>query len=171
MRVPYPALLGTTPHGASPRKPPLSHGAAPHEPARWAQGPRPPPRTLMGLILLAARRPSVASTASRLSPRDEEPPASSCRPRCAFKCCEAIVNGEARYVYKDPVTDKGTAPRVEAVPAPAARTRSAPASRAGPWARGRAPGGSRGGLGRARHAPPPQRGMMGPWLRDLGSPT
>eukprot|EP00908_Phaeocystis_cordata_P016901 Transcript_28221.p4 GENE.Transcript_28221~~Transcript_28221.p4 ORF type:complete len:227 (-),score=137.28 Transcript_28221:386-1066(-) len=29
--------------------------------------------------------------------------------KCAFKCCEAIVNGEARYVYKDPVTDKGKA--------------------------------------------------------------
>jgi len=27
--------------------------------------------------------------------------------KCAFKCCEAIVNGEARDVFKDPITDKG----------------------------------------------------------------
>jgi len=27
--------------------------------------------------------------------------------KCAFKCCEAIVNGEARNVFKDPITDKG----------------------------------------------------------------
>jgi len=29
--------------------------------------------------------------------------------KCAFKCCEAVVNGEARYVFKDPITDKGKA--------------------------------------------------------------
>jgi len=29
--------------------------------------------------------------------------------KCAFKCCEAIVNGEARHVFKDPITDKGKA--------------------------------------------------------------
>jgi nicotinamide phosphoribosyltransferase len=27
--------------------------------------------------------------------------------KCAFKCCEAIVDGKARNVYKDPITDKG----------------------------------------------------------------
>jgi len=27
--------------------------------------------------------------------------------KCAFKCCEAVVNGETRNVYKDPITDKG----------------------------------------------------------------
>ena len=26
---------------------------------------------------------------------------------CAFKCCEAIVNGQPRPVFKDPITDKG----------------------------------------------------------------
>jgi nicotinamide phosphoribosyltransferase len=31
--------------------------------------------------------------------------------RCAFKCCEAIVGGEARHVFKDPITDKGKAPK------------------------------------------------------------
>lgn len=27
--------------------------------------------------------------------------------KCAFKCCEAIVDGKPRNVYKDPITDKG----------------------------------------------------------------
>merc|ERR1712196_508820 len=27
--------------------------------------------------------------------------------KCAFKCCEATVNGEKRNVFKDPITDKG----------------------------------------------------------------
>mmetsp|Transcript_52154 Transcript_52154/g.93520 ORF Transcript_52154/g.93520 Transcript_52154/m.93520 type:complete len:503 (-) Transcript_52154:90-1598(-) len=29
--------------------------------------------------------------------------------KCAFKCCEAIVDGKARDVFKDPITDKGKA--------------------------------------------------------------
>uniref|UniRef100_A0A7S1AAI1 Nicotinamide phosphoribosyltransferase n=1 Tax=Noctiluca scintillans TaxID=2966 RepID=A0A7S1AAI1_NOCSC len=27
--------------------------------------------------------------------------------KCAFKCCQVIVDGKARHVYKDPITDKG----------------------------------------------------------------
>jgi len=27
--------------------------------------------------------------------------------KCAFKCCEAVVNGEKRDVFKDPITDQG----------------------------------------------------------------
>jgi len=27
--------------------------------------------------------------------------------KCAFKCCEAVVDGKPREVYKDPITDKG----------------------------------------------------------------
>jgi len=27
--------------------------------------------------------------------------------KCAFKCCQATVDGKPRFVYKDPVTDKG----------------------------------------------------------------
>jgi len=27
--------------------------------------------------------------------------------KCAFKCCEAVVNGKAVPVYKDPITDPG----------------------------------------------------------------
>merc|ERR1711879_434337 len=27
--------------------------------------------------------------------------------KCAFKCCEAIVDGKPRNIYKDPITDKG----------------------------------------------------------------
>jgi nicotinamide phosphoribosyltransferase len=27
--------------------------------------------------------------------------------KCAFKCCEIIVDGKPRPVYKDPITDKG----------------------------------------------------------------
>jgi len=27
--------------------------------------------------------------------------------KCAFKCCEAVVNGQPRHVFKDPITDQG----------------------------------------------------------------
>merc|ERR1711953_608856 len=27
--------------------------------------------------------------------------------KCAFKCCEIIVDGKPRPVYKDPITDQG----------------------------------------------------------------
>merc|ERR1712046_363656 len=27
--------------------------------------------------------------------------------KCAFKCCEAVVDGKSRPVFKDPITDKG----------------------------------------------------------------